>query len=84
MYTISATARLFIYYRYIFKLFLQAINELCTSQGLPIEILEGHVASVSVSIPWSAPLSDDSFVDVSGLVVTIRPKARIDHGMKCH
>lgn len=57
---------------------------MCTSQGLPIEILEGHVASVSVSIPWSAPLSDDSFVDVSGLVVTIRPKARIDHGMKCH
>ncbi|XP_012275672.1 autophagy-related protein 2 homolog B isoform X2 [Orussus abietinus] len=49
-------------------------------QHLPLEFVDGFVAEVSVSIPWSALLSEASYVEVSGLVLTVQPRQRTETG----
>lgn len=49
-------------------------------QNLPIEFVDGYISQMSVSIPWSSLLSDSSFVEVVGLMLTIQPKQRADSG----
>ncbi|XP_021929227.1 autophagy-related protein 2 homolog B-like isoform X2 [Zootermopsis nevadensis] len=62
------------------KLDVQALNELGEQQNLPIEFVDGYISHMLVSIPWSSLLSDSSFVEVKGLVLTIQPKQRADCG----
>lgn len=42
--------------------------------------MDGYISKMSVSIPWSSILSDSSFVEVVGLMLTIQPKQRADSG----
>lgn len=49
--------------------------------NLPIEFVDGYIESISVSIPWSSLLTDNSFVQVSGLMMTIKPRYRHGSGM---
>ncbi|XP_049811820.1 autophagy-related protein 2 homolog A [Schistocerca nitens] len=62
------------------RLDVQALNELGEQQNLPVEFVDGFVEQMSVSIPWSSLLSSSSYVEVSGLVLTIQPKQRADSG----
>lgn len=62
------------------RLDVQALNELGEQQNLPIEFVDGYISQMSVSIPWSSLLSDSSFVEVMGLMLTIQPKQRADSG----
>lgn len=55
---------------------LQAVNELLDSLGAPLEILDGFVSSIAVTIPWQALLTDHCTLEVSGLQITCRPKYR--------
>lgn len=57
-------------------LFLQAVNELLESLGAPLEIVDGFVSSIAVTIPWQALLTDHCTLEVSGLQITCRPKYR--------
>jgi autophagy-related protein 2 len=50
-------------------------------QNLPIEFVDGYISQMSVSIPWASLLRDSSFVEVTGLMLTIQPKQRADSGM---
>jgi len=43
--------------------------------------VDGYISQMSVSIPWSSLLSDSSFVEVTGLMLTVQPKQRADSGM---
>ncbi|XP_069689778.1 autophagy-related protein 2 homolog B isoform X2 [Periplaneta americana] len=63
------------------RLDVQALNELGEQQNLPIEFVDGYISQMSVSIPWSSLLSDSSFVEVTGLILTIQPKQRADNGV---
>ena len=49
-------------------------------QHLPLEFVDGFVAEMSVSIPWSALLSEASYVEVTGLKLTVQPRQRTDDG----
>uniref|UniRef100_A0A8C4Q9H4 Autophagy related 2B n=1 Tax=Eptatretus burgeri TaxID=7764 RepID=A0A8C4Q9H4_EPTBU len=53
-----------------------ALNELLESVSAPLEITEGFVGSISVSIPWSALLNENSTVEVRDLEIVLRPRAR--------
>ncbi|XP_045024451.1 autophagy-related protein 2 homolog A isoform X1 [Daphnia magna] len=53
---------------------VEALNDLSDEQGLPLEFLDGSISEVSVSVPWSALLSDSSFVEIKGLCLVVRPK----------
>lgn len=62
--------------------YLQALNDLSDEQGFPVEFLDGSIAEVSVSVPWSALLSDSSFVEIKGLCLVVNPKQQCKNGMK--
>ncbi|XP_013861327.1 autophagy-related protein 2 homolog A [Austrofundulus limnaeus] len=53
-----------------------AVNELLESIGAPLEIVEGFVSSITVTIPWQALLTDHCTLEVSGLQITCQPKYR--------
>ncbi|XP_051514871.1 autophagy-related protein 2 homolog A-like [Myxocyprinus asiaticus] len=53
-----------------------AVNELLDSLGAPLEIVEGFVSSIAVTIPWAALLTDHCTLEVTGLQITCRPKYR--------
>lgn len=55
---------------------IQAVNEFLESLGAPLEIVDGFVSSISVTIPWQALLTDHCTLEVSGLQITCRPKYR--------
>ncbi|XP_015584958.1 autophagy-related protein 2 homolog B [Cephus cinctus] len=57
---------------------VQALNEMGEQQHLPVEFVDGFVAEMSVSIPWSALLSEASYVEVKGLRLTVQPRQRTD------
>nr|XP_061792826.1 autophagy-related protein 2 homolog A-like [Nerophis lumbriciformis] len=57
-----------------------AVNELLESLGAPLEIVDGFVSSITVTIPWQALLTDHCTVEVTGLQITCRPKYRIGGG----
>lgn len=61
---------------WLFLLFLQAVNELLESLGAPLEMVDGFVSSIAVTIPWQALLTDHCTLEVSGLQITCRPKYR--------
>ena len=48
--------------------------------GMPVEIIDGFIGSISVSVPWTALLSESCCMDIQGLEVTITPKQRVDTG----
>ncbi|XP_046401930.1 autophagy-related protein 2 homolog B isoform X2 [Ischnura elegans] len=59
---------------------VQALNELGEQQNIPVEFVDGYISVVSVSIPWSSVLKDASYVEVTGLFLTVQPKKRADCG----
>ncbi len=61
---------------------LKALNDLSEEQGFPVEFLDGSIAEVSVSVPWSALLSDSSFVEIKGLCLVVHPKQQCKNGRK--
>jgi len=48
--------------------------------GIPVEIIDGFIDSISVSVPWTALLSESCCLDIQGLEVTITPRQRVDTG----
>lgn len=55
---------------------IQAVNEFLESVGAPLEIVDGFVSSITVTIPWQALLTDHCTLEVLGLQITCRPKYR--------
>lgn len=49
-------------------------------QHLPFEFVDGFVGEMSVGIPWSALLSEASYVEITGLRLTIQPRQRAESG----
>uniref|UniRef100_K7FR71 Autophagy related 2A n=1 Tax=Pelodiscus sinensis TaxID=13735 RepID=K7FR71_PELSI len=52
------------------------VNELLESVNAPLEIVDGFINSIAVAIPWSALVTENCTVEVTGLQVTCRPKYR--------
>lgn len=64
-----------------FFFLIQAINDDLLAFGVPVELVDGFVECISVSIPWSALIQDSTKLEVSGLELTLQPKQREDNGM---
>lgn len=64
----------------LFLLLFQALNELCEGQGWGIEVTGGHIGSVTVNVPYESLLAKDSSIEVSNLMISLRPKARPTDG----
>ncbi|XP_076166580.1 autophagy-related 2 isoform X3 [Ptiloglossa arizonensis] len=59
---------------------VQALNEMGEQQHLPLEFVDGFVEEMSLSIPWSALLSEASYIEVTRLKLTVQPKQRAESG----
>ncbi|CAM4578212.1 unnamed protein product [Lepidochelys olivacea] len=53
-----------------------SVNELLESVSAPLEIVDGFINSIAVTIPWSALVTENCTVEVTGLQITCRPKYR--------
>nr|XP_033810044.1 autophagy-related protein 2 homolog A isoform X3 [Geotrypetes seraphini] len=53
-----------------------SVNEQLDAVNAPLEIVDGFIGSISVTIPWSALVTENCAVEISGLQVTCRPKYR--------
>ncbi|XP_071833635.1 autophagy-related protein 2 homolog A-like isoform X2 [Apostichopus japonicus] len=58
------------------KLDVWAINENLNVAGAPVELRGGNVGSISVSVPWSMLLTENSKVEIKGLELILQPKYR--------
>lgn len=48
--------------------------------GIAVEMIDGFIGSISVSVPWTALLSESCCMDIQGLEVTIAPRQRVETG----
>lgn len=55
-----------------------ALNDVADQLNLPIKFVDGFIGEICVSVPWHALLSENCFVEISGLMVTIEPKQRFE------
>ncbi|KAJ8282805.1 hypothetical protein COCON_G00053240 [Conger conger] len=62
------------------KLDVWSVNELLESVGAPLEIVDGFVHSIEVTIPWAALVNDHCTLVITGLQLTCRPKYRTSAG----
>lgn len=53
-----------------------SLNEALENYNVPIEIVDGFVGSITVTIPWSALINDNTIVEIKNLELTIQPKQR--------
>ena len=45
--------------------------------GVPVELIDGYISSISVSVPWKALLNDSCEIEIHGLSLTFTPKYKI-------
>lgn len=45
-----------------------------------MDFVDGFISEISLSVPWSALLSEASYVEVNGLRLTVQPRQRVDTG----
>ena len=51
----------------------QAINESLEGTGAPVQVVSGYLGRVTISVPWSALMSDSCRVEVTGLTLSVMP-----------
>ena len=58
-----------------------ALNEMLGGSGVPLELVDGFISSISVSVPWSALLNDSCEIEIHGLELVFAAKQKADAGL---
>ncbi|XP_038604419.1 autophagy-related protein 2 homolog B isoform X4 [Tachyglossus aculeatus] len=53
------------------------LNEILESVDAPLEVTEGFIQSISLSVPWGSLLQDNCALEVKGLEMVFRPRPRV-------
>ncbi|CAH1792670.1 unnamed protein product [Owenia fusiformis] len=53
-----------------------ALNEALDSHNVPVQIVDGFIGKIQMTIPWSALVNDSTLVEIHGMEITIQPKQR--------
>ncbi|EMP30978.1 Autophagy-related protein 2 like protein B [Chelonia mydas] len=56
------------------------LNEILESADAPLEVTEGFIQSISLSVPWGSLLQDNCALEVKGLEMVFRPRPRLASG----
>ncbi|XP_054944480.1 autophagy-related protein 2 homolog B-like [Physeter macrocephalus] len=56
------------------------LNEILESADAPLEVTEGFIQSISLSVPWGSLLQDNCALEVKGLELVFRPRPRLATG----
>ncbi|XP_066484805.1 autophagy-related protein 2 homolog B isoform X2 [Tiliqua scincoides] len=54
-----------------------SLNEILESADAPLEVTEGFIQSISLSVPWGSLLQDNCALEVKGLEMVFRPRPRL-------
>lgn len=57
-----------------------SLNEILESADAPLEVTEGFIQSISLSVPWGSLLQDNCALEVKGLEMVFRPRPRLATG----
>ncbi|XP_054715680.1 autophagy-related protein 2 homolog B-like [Uloborus diversus] len=58
------------------RLNVEALNELSEEYNLPVNFLHGSIDFVSITVPWTALLCENTVIEIRGLNVVVQPKER--------
>ncbi|KAL3873572.1 hypothetical protein ACJMK2_036669 [Sinanodonta woodiana] len=58
------------------ELDVETLNENLNSFSIPLEIVDGFISQISVSVPWACLVQDSTQLDIHGLELTLKPKQR--------
>lgn len=53
------------------------LNEILESADAPLEVTDGFIQSISLSVPWGSLLQDNCALEVKGLEMVFRPRPRL-------
>ncbi|KAG8561555.1 hypothetical protein GDO81_015389 [Engystomops pustulosus] len=53
-----------------------SLNEIMESADAPLEVTEGFIQTISLSVPWGSLLQDNCALEVKGLEMVFRPRPR--------
>uniref|UniRef100_A0A8C6ZBP3 Autophagy related 2B n=1 Tax=Nothoprocta perdicaria TaxID=30464 RepID=A0A8C6ZBP3_NOTPE len=56
------------------------LNEILESVDAPLEVTDGFIQSISLSVPWGSLLQDNCALEVKGLEMVFRPRPRLASG----
>lgn len=65
---------------YLTLCFFQALNEALDSSSVPLEIVDGFINQISVSVPWTNLIQSSTEMEIQGLEITVQPKQRMENG----
>ncbi|KAM4690397.1 autophagy-related protein 2 homolog B isoform 2-T2 [Rhinophrynus dorsalis] len=57
-----------------------SLNEILESADAPLEVTEGFIQTISLSVPWGSLLQDHCALEVKGLEMVFRPQPRLRSG----
>ena len=63
---------------------MQALNELLEGANVPLEILDGFIQTIAVSVPWSSLMQENCEVEVQGLEIVVAIKKNVDLGQSAY
>lgn len=47
---------------------------------MPLEIVDGFINQISVSVPWTNLIQSSTEMEIQGLEITVQPKQRMENG----
>ncbi|XP_006879228.1 PREDICTED: autophagy-related protein 2 homolog B [Elephantulus edwardii] len=56
------------------------LNDILESADVPLEVTEGFIQTISLSVPWGSLLQDNCALEVKGLEMVFRPRPRLATG----
>jgi autophagy-related protein 2 len=59
---------------------LKALNDALESSSVPLEIIDGFINQISVSVPWTTLIQSSTEMEIQGLELTIQPRQRSQNG----
>ena len=60
------------------NLAVDTLNELSEQYQLPINFVDGYISELTLSVPWNFILKENVFIEINGLMVTVKPKQRVE------
>ncbi|KAJ3613032.1 hypothetical protein NHX12_019288 [Muraenolepis orangiensis] len=59
-----------------------SLNELLETADAPVEVIEGFIQTISLTVPWAALLQENCALEVRGLEMVFRPRPRMGTGLE--
>lgn len=64
----------------LYNLIFQTLNELLEGANIPLEILDGYIDTIAISVPWSSLMQENCELEIKGLEIVVGVKKDIDFG----